>query len=883
MNYPVWYLPDTGGSLLIAIIAIIHVVIAHLAVGGGLFLVLTEIRAYRTGNNDLLNYVKSHTWFFLLLTMVLGGVTGVGIWFIISLVSPDATSLLIHEFVFGWAIEWVFFIGEIVALLIYHYRWDKMNKRNHLITGWLYFIFAWLSLFIINGILGFMLTPGKWVETGSFWHGFFNPSYLPSLLFRTSIAIIIAGVFGLVTASFSKYSSIRKEVYRYCAKWMYFPLVILAITGVYYTVVISPEAFDNIFHFNPEGRVFRKIIIDASIILFGLGLFTLIRFPGWLQKVSVIILVAITFAWMGGFEYLREIARKPYVVYNTLYSNGLRPDQIPRINKAGFLPSARWSRISEVNENNTLEAGAEIFRLQCLSCHTIDGYNGVTNKIDRLTERGIEAQLAGMGTVNSYMPPFAGTETEKKALAAYLYRSLLGKETSDENTFEPGKFSHVIPPFDPVNDDYVLLVWNDLGMHCISDDEQYFSFLPPANTLNAQLIKRGNKPGIITNGVKIVYEVEEQHRNPVNHSKFWEYDEIIYGADLKEGTGLAGFGLNDEMHARSDRFVAEFIPVVPYRDDGQYNPYPLFKVTAYDEEENILASTYTVAPTSTEMGCRNCHGGGWGWNNVSGVSNETSVNILAAHDRYNNTSLLADAENGQPMLCQSCHADPAVGAPGKQEVLNFSSAVHGFHANYLRGMNEESCNMCHPSRKEGNTSCLRGRHSEILNCTNCHGRLEDHALGLLKGQAGKKAAPRLSKNLEPVYVKTSEEIQARTPWLMEPDCKGCHTNFNIFEDGWAGTSYNNWVPGFTALYRNRTDNMGMMCIACHGSTHAIYGAVNKYDRHRDNIQPLQYQGLAGTIGTHESCIICHKKKMNSSGHHRNQVNRPRKAIIVSIE
>src|SRR6056297_2055968 len=140
MNYPAWYLPSMGGGLLIAIIAIAHVVIAHLAVGGGLFLVLTERKAIKTGNTVLFDYVKRHTWFFLLLTMVFGGVSGVGIWFIISLVNPAATSMLIHTFVFGWAIEWVFFIAEIIALLIYYYRFGKMSPRNHMIIGWLYFI-----------------------------------------------------------------------------------------------------------------------------------------------------------------------------------------------------------------------------------------------------------------------------------------------------------------------------------------------------------------------------------------------------------------------------------------------------------------------------------------------------------------------------------------------------------------------------------------------------------------------------------------------------------------------------------------------------------------------------------------------------------------------
>ena len=260
MNYPVWYLPQLGGGLLIAIIAILHVVISHLAVGGGLFLVLTERKAIKTNNSALLEYVKKHTWFFLLLTMVFGGMSGVGIWFIIALVHPAATSSLIHTFVFGWAIEWVFFIGEIVALLIYHYRFGKMDSKSHMILGWLYFIFAWLSLFIINGILGFMLTPGKWIETGSFWHGFFNPSYLPALIFRTCISLIFAGVFGLVTGAWLKDREMRYTVFRLCAKWMYIPLAVLVFTGIYYTRVISAESFENLFHFNRESTPFISLL-----------------------------------------------------------------------------------------------------------------------------------------------------------------------------------------------------------------------------------------------------------------------------------------------------------------------------------------------------------------------------------------------------------------------------------------------------------------------------------------------------------------------------------------------------------------------------------------------------------------------------------------------
>jgi cytochrome bd-type quinol oxidase subunit 1 len=886
MNYPVWYLPHTGGGLLIAIIAILHVVISHLAVGGGLFLVLTERKAVITKNSSLLEYVRKHTWFFLLLTMVFGGMSGVGIWFIIALVNPAAISLLIHSFVFGWAIEWVFFIGEIVALLIYHYRFGRMDPGHHMVLGWLYFIFAWLSLFIINGILGFMLTPGKWIETGNFWHGFFNPSFLPSLIFRTCISLIFAGVFGLVTGSWLKDAELRRSVFRMCAKWMYIPLVVLVLTGIYYTRVISGEAFGNLFHFNRESSPFITLLIVSSFLLFGLGLFTLVKTGQAIQKTGALLLVLISFAWMAGFEYMREIARKPYVLYGHLYSTGIAPGDMEKISDEGFLTHAKWTRVKELTGENLLEAGGEVLRLQCLTCHTMDGYNGLVNKSDRLTERGIEALLTGMGKVHTYMPPFAGTEAEKKAVAAYLYREVLGKVGEPVTPRQPDVLELDIPEFHPDRDEYVLLAWNDLGMHCISDNEKYFSFLPPANTLNAQLFKRGEKPERISQGVILEYAVEEGFLNPQGHSMFWEYDQQIFGVDLPVGTGLAGKGVTGTLDPEGSVFAAHLIPLVPYADNGTFNPYPVFTITAKDGSTGeVLAVTKTVVPTSTEMGCRNCHEGGWTWNGVAGMADLTATNILRAHDRYQGTTLLEDAENGKPALCQSCHADPAVMAPGKPGILNFSSAMHGFHANYLSGMDQEACNMCHPSRPDGNTRCFRGRHNEaMITCTECHGTLEDHALGLLKHESDKDAAARLSMGLQPVYAASKDAIIGRMPWLMEPDCKSCHTNFAIFEDGYDGTAFNKWVPGFDALYRNRTDDQGVMCEACHNSTHAVYGARNIYGLQRDNQQPLQYQGIAGTVGTHEMCMVCHVKAMSTSGHHRNMMGRdPLPAVVESSD
>ena len=183
MNYPVWDIPASG--LLIAAIAILHVFVSHFAVGGGLYLVLIERKARRSEDGPLLDYAKRLSRFFILLTLVFGAITGVGIWFVIGLVHPQATSSLINTFVWGWAIEWTFFVVEIAAAMVYYYGWDRLTARTHMAVGWIYAFAAWMSLVVINGILAYMLTPGAWTLTRGFWDGFFNETYWPALVART--------------------------------------------------------------------------------------------------------------------------------------------------------------------------------------------------------------------------------------------------------------------------------------------------------------------------------------------------------------------------------------------------------------------------------------------------------------------------------------------------------------------------------------------------------------------------------------------------------------------------------------------------------------------------------------------------------------------------
>ena len=155
--------------------------------------------------NEWLRDSARHAEFFLILTGVFGAVSGVGIWFSIGLAHPEATSALIHNFVFGWAIEWVFFIVELTTAAVYYYTWDRIDPKLHLKVGWLYAGSSFCTLAIINGILTFMLTPGEsWLsvagtgkEASHFWQAFFNPTYWPSLLLRMAVCASLAGIWAL--------------------------------------------------------------------------------------------------------------------------------------------------------------------------------------------------------------------------------------------------------------------------------------------------------------------------------------------------------------------------------------------------------------------------------------------------------------------------------------------------------------------------------------------------------------------------------------------------------------------------------------------------------------------------------------------------------------
>jgi len=876
MNYPVWLLDFTGGGLLIAMMAVFHVYISHFAIGGGLFLVVTEMKGHREKSQAILDYTKKHTKFFLLLTLVLGALTGVGIWFTISLLNPAATSTLIHLFVFAWATEWVFFVAEIVSILVYYYTFGRMESRKHVLIGWLYFVFAWLSLFVINGIIDFMLTPGKWVVTGNFWDAFFNPTFWPSLFLRTFLALMLAGLYGFITSTAIRDRQFRTRMVRYCAAWLLAPFLFFLVSAYWYATALPPQIAAMIFANSPEFVPYFKVFMAATVVLFLGGLLMVVRLPRPAQMWVAVVLLLIGLSYMGSFEFIREGARRPYIIYGHTFSSSIPVRDLDSVRQNGVLKSAKWAQNREITDANRLQAGKELFNILCLSCHSV---RGLMKDILPLTApysvQGIAAKIDSMGLSAPYMPPFPGTAEERDALAAYIVNGLHDKPVREERATIPIEKPSEVPPFDSEKDSYILLAWSSMGMHAISDADSWWSLMPPGDDLHAQLIKRGPLPAIVTDGVNLTYSVETGFENPAAAVKFWEYAPTLVNESIERNIGLSGKGLRGTMDVRegAGSFAALAVPVVPYPADGLFMPYPIFVIEARDATTGtVLATTRIVAPVSTEMGCRNCHGGGWRVGNEAGITSQTAEDVLRVHDRINKTNLRAEAEAGRPVSCQACHADPLRNAKGQPGILNLSAAMHGFHANVLKDRGADACYNCHPVDPQGATRSFRGIHNDMgFDCTNCHGTLEDHALSLLLAEekAGKTQAGALRERLKPRQVSTIDEINPRIPWFNEPDCLTCHVDYGMPVND---SAFNTWTAGKETLFRTRADEMGtVQCVGCHNNPHALYPATNPYGRDRDNIAPMQYQGNPYPMGANKNCRVCHTKDMQDEGHHPNSL------------
>lgn len=446
MNYPFWYIPHIGSGWVIGIIAIFHVMISQFAVGGGLYLPMAERKAMRITDPDLragwLKQLVSHSKFFLILTGVFGTVSGVGIWFAIGLTNPEATSTLIHNFVFGWAMEWVFFLVELATVAVYYYTWNRIDPKLHLKVGWVYAGASAATLIIINGILAFMLTPGEtWLavagtghEASKFWNAFFNPTYWPSLLMRVGVCTSLAGVWALITSSRidgQAQPALKSSMVKWSVKWLLPSFVAMPFLLMWYLSMVPTSqralltlGIDTINSgtFSTVTRIALIIIITSATIV-GVAYYLAYRNPVDFNLSHALALLLLALMATGAGEYSREMLRKPYVIGRWMFSNGTRVPYVNRINAEGYLVHSNWVWNGSISSYSRGEA---IFRGECASCHTLDGYRPLRHLLDGRDRAGINNFIVMLHEYKSdspyrrFMPPMVGTKQDVDDLTDYL-------------------------------------------------------------------------------------------------------------------------------------------------------------------------------------------------------------------------------------------------------------------------------------------------------------------------------------------------------------------------------------------------------------------------------------------------------------------------------
>ncbi len=442
MDFPVWLVEFLTAPMLIPAIAVPHVIVAMFAVGGGILLADGVARARRDGREEALRLLRQQTRAFMLLSLVFGAVTGVGIWWTIGLTSPETTRDLIRIFVFGWAAEWVVFLVEIVALMAFYYLWDRVTPREHVILGWIYAAAAWVSLVLITGITSFMLTSGSWKPGAGFFAAFFNPSFVPQVLLRTGAALVLGALgLGLMLSLQRGAKGDRERMLRRMSLGGLAGMALLLVGAAGYVWTLPDHARLNLVRAPILNAMTAAALASGLVVLAALagGFFAGAR---WLNPPFALLMVLAAAVGVTAGEFMREAARKPYRIERQVLAPGFRVADVEAIRSRGLVASSLWpreywqayERRRQVVEDGVASPrvrqvllGETVFNYHCAACHAHVGYNGIVPIVQPWTPGLLKDTIRHLHRTNPAMPPWVGSESERDALVSYLSQYAKGR------------------------------------------------------------------------------------------------------------------------------------------------------------------------------------------------------------------------------------------------------------------------------------------------------------------------------------------------------------------------------------------------------------------------------------------------------------------------
>lgn len=438
--YPINDFGPAMKGMVIGGLGIFHVYLAQFAIGGGLLMTYFQwlgMRAKRDGDRPpaVREFVDGLFRVLVLVSFVAGALTGVAMWFTTIQISPRTIGVMVDEFHWIWAVEWTFFCLEVAAGYAFYRYGTRLTDGARLTLLATYSLAAWMSLFWINGILSWQLTPGGWLpetltdETthGGLWRGFFNATFWPSLLFRTVSSLATAALVAALVVNFAPGWSRtrRREVVHYAFHFL-IPMVTMPAIGAWFLLAMPADSRGWALGGSIAMTLFFSVGVGASLLIGAYAVTIWFNRRMTVNASTAALLLLLGFAATAGAEFVREGVRKPYTLRGSLYSNSIAENEVARLREIGCATGDPYPLTDGLNyeavgaASEQLRTGGKVFRVQCSVCHTWDGANGVAHLAETWTTGQLRHNLAQLQHTKPFMPPFAGTAAEAEALVQWI-------------------------------------------------------------------------------------------------------------------------------------------------------------------------------------------------------------------------------------------------------------------------------------------------------------------------------------------------------------------------------------------------------------------------------------------------------------------------------
>jgi cytochrome d ubiquinol oxidase subunit I len=432
MDFVVYPVNDFGPlmkGVVIGGLGIFHVFTAQFAIGGGFLMCYLQWLAMTGRSPHARQFLDGYFKFLILLSFIAGALTGVGMWFTSIQVSPQTIGKMIDIYHWVWAIEWTFFCLEVVAGYAFYRYAHQLTDAARMTLLALYTLAAWMSLFWINGILSWQLTPGQSFESASIWTGFFNAGFWPSLFYRTIASFTCAALVAMVVINcmpeFDRQA--KTELINRVAIFLA-PMVLMPVLGVWYLATMPADSRSWVLGGSIAMTMFMGIAVISSALIGAYALWGLIYQKLYVNAATAVLLVLLAAGATAGGEFVREGVRKPFSIRNLLYSNGVTIDKVDDLRRTGWAAYDKFPLRDEQDyPHPQLKAGALVFRQQCSACHTVEGMNAISHLSKTWTVEQKRLMFAQLQKTKPFMPPFSGTPEELEAVVQYFEWVIAGR------------------------------------------------------------------------------------------------------------------------------------------------------------------------------------------------------------------------------------------------------------------------------------------------------------------------------------------------------------------------------------------------------------------------------------------------------------------------